>query len=256
MNQDSSDDNSKKAFDESDQNVSLDSNWSFLKDGWCSVKQCVWAERFICENTYICLLYSVCVYVGMWVCVCVCVCVCVIPCHSCLGLLWFWLYDRWLSPTSEPPVWAAGQHVTASFLRLSVCVFEYEGLCVCVCVCVCVWPVPTPHCNRIGGWGWPASVCLPVCVCVCVCVRVCVCVNCPRSVSRWARRPRPFPVQTTRLTKTQCVFMRLCVYLCVCVCPGSIINPFKAEIPIISQIIQYIKSSNCLFCGPADWKND
>ena len=207
---------------------------------------------FVRILTYVFFTVCVCMCMCMWVCGYVCVCVCVwSPATHVLGYCGSGcMIDgsaRPQSPQSEPP----------DSMSLPV---SSDWVCVCVClnmrdcVCVCVWPVPTPHCNRIGGWGWPASVCLPVCVCVCACV--CVCVNCPRSVSRWARRPRPFPVQTTRLTKTQCVFMRLCVYLCVCVCPGSIINPFKAEIPIISQIIQYIKSLNCLFCGPADWKND
>ena len=89
----------------------------------------------------------------------------------------------------------------------------------CACVFECddvydslfAWPVPNPHCNRIGGWGCPGSVFEVVCVCS---------VNWTRSTSRWVWRPQPFPVQTTSLTKTQCVLM----FLWVCVyepsCPG------------------------------------
>ena len=166
MNQDSADDNSKKPSDEPDQNVSLDSDWSFLKDGRCSVKRRL--SSFIYENTYICLLYSVCV----------CVCVCVwSPATHVLGYCGSGcMIDgsaRPQSPETEPP----------DSMSLPV---SSDWVCVCVClnmkgcVCVCVWPVPTPHCNRIGGWGWPASVCVWVYVCVCVCVCV------------WtARGPRP-----------------------------------------------------------------
>ena len=207
---------------------------------------------FVRILTYV--FFTVCVCMCMWVCVCVCVCVCVIPCHSCLGLLWFWLYDRWLSPTSEPPVWAAGQHVTASFLRLSVCVcvFEYEGLCVCVCVCLASSDPPLQQ----DRWVRMACQCVFACVCVCVCVRVCVCELPEVRVPLSAAAPALSCPDHTSNQNPMCVYASVCVFVCVCVCPGSIINPFKAEIPIISQIIQYIKSLNCLFCGPADWKND
>lgn len=63
-----------------------------------------------------------------------------------------------------------------------------------VCVCVCAWLVLTPRCGRIG-WLRMAWRCVCVFVCEVAEVRVLL-----------SAAARLFPVPTTRLTRTRCVF--------------------------------------------------
>lgn len=106
---------------------------------------------------------------------CVCVCVCPLACLS------------WVS-------------VSGSMIDGSVRPQRSELL---VCVCARAWLVLAPLLwqDRLVAEG------LAVCVCVCVCevaeVRVLLSVA-----------ARLFPVPTTRLTRTRCVFTEMCSSLC------------------------------------------